>query len=214
MKNSNVNISQTLNDLLHKKGMRATDLARSLDINQSTVQRLLSGKTTHPKMDTLESIASFFKVSLEQLLGEETIPSLSNELNTSHYVPLLSWEDAINHKLDWDQIKNHQKVLVDIEVSSETYALRMQDASMAPIIPKGTLLIVDPSKKPIDRGFAIVQVDQKPEGICRQVFMDGVDIFLKPFSSELSDLPLRTLGSQDRILGVVVQVRWTYNEMG
>jgi len=58
--------------LMQREGIAdVAELARLANMNQPTLHRILSGEIKEPKSSTLQPLATFFRVSLGQLRGEE-----------------------------------------------------------------------------------------------------------------------------------------------
>ena len=70
-------VSNTLNFLLKREGMSEAALAKEVDIPRNTINRLAGGRTPDPRISTLETIANYFNVSLDQLIGKEPISDAS-----------------------------------------------------------------------------------------------------------------------------------------
>jgi transcriptional regulator with XRE-family HTH domain len=64
-------LSTILKRLLFKKDMKPVDLARELNMPQPTIHRLVTGKSTRPYKSSLEPIAKYFDVTVDQLIGED-----------------------------------------------------------------------------------------------------------------------------------------------
>lgn len=74
-------ISERWKNLLNKKGIKAAELAQILEINDSTISRILNG-TQIPNSVTLHKAAKYFNVSMEYLLtGENFCENANFDLN-------------------------------------------------------------------------------------------------------------------------------------
>lgn len=62
-----------LRRLAAAKGKKAIDVSREAFVPQSTVSRMMAGKIQHPAYDKLSSLAEYFGVSVDQLLGKEPL---------------------------------------------------------------------------------------------------------------------------------------------
>lgn len=70
----NTRIGKILNRLLEDKKVRVAELARRINLPQPTVHRIATGACEHPHLSSLEPIANFFAVTVDQLKGLEPIP--------------------------------------------------------------------------------------------------------------------------------------------
>lgn len=212
--NPDLNLSTILNLLLREKKIKPTELARHTKLPQPTVQRIVSGTTTHPHVTSLEPIAKYFSISVNQLLGLEPIPWLFNKeyLSTQvRRVPLISWGNVTSW-LDKDHTDTQENTIIsDGVVGKKTFALTVNDSSMEPVFSIGTKIIIDPEKTPKDRNFVIVKINDVNEVLLRQLIVDGADYFVKPLSKELMHSKLRKLSEPgNRLCGVLVQTRRDY----
>lgn len=101
----NTRIGQILNRLMTEKKIRVAELARRVNLPQPTVHRIATGACEHPHLSSLEPIASFFSISIDQLKGHEPI----QWLDRASKVPLLTWEDALHWPVNKD-FSVHDKI--------------------------------------------------------------------------------------------------------
>jgi SOS-response transcriptional repressor LexA len=213
----NNNLSRILNLLLGEKKIKPTELARLTNLPQPTIQRIVSGTTTRPHLSSLEPIAQFFSLSIDQLIGLEPIPWLENKTQASmqiKQVPIIDWSEVLPW-LDTQSNKytscRERAIISDINTSKKTFALTVKDSSMEPVFNIGTKIIIDPERELKDRCFLIIKFSDNNEAIFRQLVVDGNDYFVKPLSKELSDSKMRKITPRDsKICGILVQTRRDY----
>ena len=177
----NTRIGQILNRLMTEKKIRVAELARRVNLPQPTVHRIATGVCEHPHLSSLEPIAGFFSISIDQLKGHEPISWLDRVFK----VPLLAWEEAFNWPANKDEMKNRELILTDATVGKVGFALKIKDASMDPVFSKNTILITDPEKQAKDRSYVIAKLANYSEAIFRQLLIDAGDHYLKPLSQDL-----------------------------
>ena len=56
-----------IRELRKRRGMTQTELARRAGVKQGVISYIESGKTKHPRIDTLIAIAAVLGVSVEEL---------------------------------------------------------------------------------------------------------------------------------------------------
>jgi SOS-response transcriptional repressor LexA len=211
-------LNEVLNRLLFQKQIRVTELARKTGVSQPTLQRMVTGNSENPHVSSLKPIADYFNVTLKQLKGIDPIPWLypiTPEEAGWTRVPLLSAEEAVTCKkylTSKARVKTHEMVMTDVKVSQQAYALRMHDASMEPLFPKGTLLIMDANREPKDRSYVAVALRNYPHAIFRQLLIDGRHRYLKPLSPDFDQYKMKIVSEDDKILGVLLQARRNYEE--
>lgn len=212
-------ISRILKNLLFKKDLKTTQLARELNIPQQTLQRIVSGASPTPHLKTLKPIADFFNITVEQLKGEKPLPdSLSNtssmpKVRSAKAIPVIPWENIETYLKEPKAYESHNEIFVNQSSSNETtFAIILNDSSMEPYFPKGSYLILDPEKRFKDRSYVLVKIGESLTLIFRQLITDGEFNYLKPLNSDLGTFPMRQLKEMDRVLAVMVEFRY-YHEL-
>lgn len=202
----NTKIAQVLCRLMAEKKLRVAELARRVNLPQPTVHRIATGLCEHPHHSSLEPIAEYFSISVEQLKGHEPIQTIDKYTK----VALIDWEDL----LQWPKVKtgkDHEQMVTDAVVSSLAYAIKLKDASMDPVFPINTVLIADPKKTARDRSYVIAKLNTHAEPVFRQLLQDASDQYLKPLSPDLSQFKMLRLSKQDKIISTVVQAKRDYD---
>lgn len=201
-------LASILKKLLFKKDMRVTDLARELDIPQPTIHRLVAGKSTRPYKSSLEPIANYFSITVEQLLGDESLnDELSEQTNitptrSSASIPIYHWS-AI---LDLNGATPFQHIAAS-NASSKTFALVMPDTSMEPIFPEDAILIFDPEMPAKDRSYVLAFIHETKIPVFRQLLIDADHRYLKPLNPDLSAFKMRLLNKNDRVIASLIESR-------
>jgi len=182
-------LAENLRRLMTEFNLSETELSRRTGIGQPVIHRMSSGETDNPKVGTLSPIANLFNVSISQLVGDEVFPEyLPPKLPDSivqgwNEIPLLSIEDIILHPFPLDSANKFEKIYTDARYSNGTYAIRIQDSTMQPRFPEGTVVVIDPNHEPQDQDFAVVYIHGHRKATFKQVLLDGDDIYLKPLNS-------------------------------
>ena len=122
-------ISAILSHLIKKSGISEAALGREIDVPRATINRLVSGKTPDPRASTLKAIATYFNVTVDQLLGKQplfthTSPATRSDPYPS--IPLIDWNHAKNWKSALKRIKpdNHfDWILTDPNIDTGKFAL-------------------------------------------------------------------------------------------
>ncbi len=205
-------LSTILKTLMGSRKLSESELSRQTGIGQPVIHRMISGETGNPKIETLRPIASYFSISINQLIGDEPLPkesllgTITNKVRSWIQVPLLSWEEAASWpNLDDEQLE--RRVPTDIDVSDNAFALIIKDSTMLPRFPEGTLIVIDPSYQAADRDFAIVHIEGHKQVSFKQILIDGEETYLKPLND---DFKVQLLDKKHRFLGVMVQARIDY----
>lgn len=203
-------LSEVLRRLLFERNMKAVDLAREVNIPQPTIHRLITGKSTRPYASSLQPIADYFSITVEQLLGDAPLFDIAEKdkaptKNQIKKIPIISWQ-TITQLEEAKQASTHS-VSVTQDISSASFALIMPDSSMEPLFPRGTILIFNPELNPKDRCYALVKLHDKDIPIFRQLLIDMDHTYLKPLNPDLSSFQLRALSQEDVILACLHESR-------
>jgi transcriptional regulator with XRE-family HTH domain len=195
--------------------LSTSELARAVKLPQPTIHHILSGSTKNPRKKALEALSDYFSISVQQLIGEAELPSVIPETIKEDLhlktVPVIDW-----HVLkQWPQLGNEKRanakeVLLDKNVSPNSFAIVMTDSNMEPFFPKDSLLIFDHEKQPKDRDFVIVCESQSDDILFNRFFIDENESYLR---QELDDGNVRLIKlnqAKDKILGTLTEVRIQY----
>lgn len=211
--------SQILKRLMFHRGIRTTELARRIGLKQPTVHRIVEGVSPSPHHSSLSPLADFFNITVEQLRGDEPLPWSLYDTWGLHgqdlvAVPLISWEEA----LGWPDNAEHTKgrpesILMPHPVNPNVFALVMEDSSMSPQFPKGTVLVIDPSRNYKDRSYVLLGLKDHPRAVFRQLLFDARQYYLKCLSPDLDGVRAEPLKEDAKICGTLIQARLNYEEV-
>ncbi len=189
--------------------MSPADLARAVDLPTATISRLTTGKSTRPYRSSLEPIAKYFSIDVEQLLGEKPLESIANDLPsnfTVSYVPLVNWEQLEERNKD-----SHSCIPFVGKISKLGFATIMPDASMEPFIQIDSVLVFDPELNPKDRSYVLVKLHETNNYVFRQLLVDAEHKYLKPLHPDFSAFKMRLLSQDDEIVACLVEARYNIN---
>ncbi len=214
----NLTTSQILKRLMFHRGIRTTELARRIGLKQPTVHRIVEGVSPTPHQSSLVPLAEFFGITVEQLRGEEPLPWTLYDTWGLHGqdmapVPVITWEDAVS----WPQNPNqdqarHEPILMPRPVNENVFALVMEDSSMSPQFPKGTVLVIDPKKSYKDRSYVLIKMKDHTRAVFRQLLLDARQYYLKCLSPDLDGVRAEPLSEETQICGTLIQARLNYEE--
>lgn len=199
---------ENLQLLMHEHRINEAELARRTGIPQPTLHKILAGKTTDPRISTLQQLSSYFEISLDALYSYDVLQN-KKAVSTGKSIPIISWSDCTKANNpgqgltpnNWDEW-----VIVDKSKNEHSYAL-ISRACMEPHFPRGTTLIIDPTIKPSDGDLVIVQYPDTQDATLRELSLDGPDkLLLSPYKKSDPE----QLTDSIRILGTVVQSRFSY----
>lgn len=195
---------KNLRQLALSKKISDAELCRQTKIPPATLNKILSGKTTDPRISTLQILANYFDVSLDALLHDTPVSGQKTQS-----IPIISWGDCIKEKKFLEELSPSNWVnwlTIEYCGPNNIYGLTSKP-SMEPRFPKGTIFIVNAETKLRDGDFVVVKYKDAKEATLRKLSMDGPDILLLPVGPNAS--PER-LSSSMSIIGVVIESRFIH----
>ena len=187
-------VSTILRQLMDEAGIKEAELARQVNLPQTTINRVLLGGTADPRANTLKPIADYFGVTIGQLCGFESLSSyrIAGTLRPTTRsawvsIPIIEWDKVSSWKFDKKNITplTHKNwITSERDLSEEAFALYSL-ASMEPRFRKGSILIIDPQLEYKDGHFVVVALDGIHPTV-RRIVMDGSDVLLKAFDQSSS----------------------------
>ena len=205
-------LSSNLKKLLTDAKISENELARRTGISQQIINRILSGSNTNPKIATLAPLANYFMVSIGQLI-ESDLTSFETKLNSDHLgwreIPLIDIRAITQGTLNELLTMSNNKFMVDINSSSQTFAVKMSGCSMEPRFFDGTTLVFDAERQPITGDFVLL-CSSKEQARVMQFFEKNDVHFVKCLNPNCSDYELSILAKDVSILGTLIQSRTDY----
>ena len=203
-----ITISDVLLQLITDKGLTVTELARRTLLPQPTIHRITSGVHLRPHKRTLEVLANFFTISIDQLCGIEPLENKAVGAHNDNYqIPILEQAEIVSGKKT--NKKNCEYLFINKQVDANSFAIKMLDSSMEPLIFKGSTLIVDPAKKPQYHSLVVVRLHLCNELLVRQLVINGNSCYIRPLSQDFKKVEMVLLSKKDKILGTVIEVRFS-----
>ena len=97
-------------------------------------------------------------------------------------------------------------------VNENVFALVMEDSSMSPQFPKGTVLVIDPARYYKDRSYVLLRMKDHSRAVFRQLLLDARQYYLKCLSPDLDGVRAEPLKDDTQICGTLIQARLNYEE--
>jgi SOS-response transcriptional repressor LexA len=215
LKNTAKDISDRLNYLMAQTGVDGAQLSKATGVPVTTINRLRSGSAeNNPTLSTLSPLASYFSVSVSQLIGDEPLNDNHSPRNkhlnqTIQLFPILSWSECINFESFMATLTtdNWENWTVGESLSANSFALSTKP-SMEPRFPRGTVLFVNPDCKASDGNIVVVHYPNTQEATLRELSFDGPFSLLK--SINIGNSVPDNLTSEIKILGVVSRTVFSF----
>lgn len=198
-----------LQQLMRDRKVNEAELSRQTEIPQPTLHKILSGKTTDPRISTLKVLAEYFEVALDDLY-QENLGLTNKQLPKGISIPVISWADCLNAKNHINTLttNNCDKWIV-IESAEHEYVYGLvSKPCFEPFFPRGTVLVIDPEQKPQDGDLIVVHYPETNEATLRELSIDGPTQLLLPLNDAYD---ASKLDKSIKVLGVVMQSRFSYS---
>jgi len=198
---NNLLLAQTLTNLIDRENkLTPAALARALGIPTNKITRILNGDVTDPKASTLLQIASYFGISIEQLLGLDSIVR-EGEYEQQAATQML----AIYEFSKPDQVTKEWYRWAYNEIDGEYYVLAIDTDLYEPTFPQNSLLIVNPDIIPEDRSYVVVKGADSPQYCSiKKYVLEGDQIYLYPINPKL---PIEVFDKKLHVIaGVILEV--------
>ena len=207
IENARLVISKRIQRILDKHDMTQSDLAKILDVSESTVGKWILMKSI-PRMGVIQKLSDYFNVPKSYFLEESPtrhakgtrIPVLGR---VAAGIPI----EAITDIDDWEEIPE------SMAKSGEYFALRIKGESMSPKLQPGDIVIVK-KQNDVDTGDTAIVLLNGNDATVKQIKKTetgimlvglNVEVYQPHFYSnkEIEELPVK-------IIGKVVESRHTW----
>ncbi|HHF7375594.1 helix-turn-helix domain-containing protein [Legionella bozemanae] len=205
-----INISNVLSRLLKSHNMSESEFSRQSNIPRITISRLINRRTPDPRSSTLEAIAKFFNISLDQLLGKKplNLHSDTKKIDDISYIPILEWQDSSNWIDKYNNYLSSGRVVFVSGKKDSLFALKTSGDAMWPNFPENTILIIDPIKEVKNKSFVLAYIEKEKEILFRQIFIEGSYKILRAINSIFPPIQIE---NNDQIIGVIIETRHCYD---
>lgn len=205
---SSQRIARNIQAVMDKKEITTAALAQHLLLPYNTVNRIVTGTTTDPRISTLKLIADYLQVSLDELVyGSPSINMTSSQEGQPTSAPLFTWDQLT--ETQWQEKFTPKTwsnwipipMMVPDKLSPYAFALEAK-RTMQPRFPLGTVLIVDPAESPRDGDLVIIRMSDTGEISVKELVIDPPSWQLKPVVSESATINFEK--NQHEVIGVIV----------
>jgi transcriptional regulator with XRE-family HTH domain len=189
-------LSKNIKQLLSIYNITISDLSRLTKTPRSTINRLINDEATDPRISTLKSIASYFNISVEDLLSEDYIKETIYN-NNSH--TLLDITNLLNSNSESNSISEN---ILKLTSDQKTLYLTLDNDSMSPMFEPNNVLVFDCKGELSNRDFTLAYINKYKNVVFRQLLVEGQNKLLKSINH---DFPIIHLHSDDILLAKLVK---------
>lgn len=215
------NISSNLMRLLNENNMTRTDLAKILNVSESTVGKWILKKSV-PRMGVIEDIADYFNVNKSDILEYKyPLPTtdyksvVAEDSYKYKYFPVSVSAGALENiesQMDYTPVVLPDEILGKYAGNKNIIILKVNGESMNNIIPDGSYIVVDTSKKhAIDiKNRDIVVIAENGSYTVKRYINDKINkrFIFKSDSSDDTYLPIEisySKASEIELIGRVIK---------
>lgn len=206
-----MNFKTRLKQLRNERGISQRQLAEFLKVAPSTISMYENGQR-EPNFEVLESLADFFNVDLNYLLGKTNKTTkiiLDSESSKGIKIPVLGTVPAGIPVTAVEDILDYEEIPKSWENQGEFFGLKIKGDSMYPTLENGDVVIVR-KQSTADNGDTVVVMVNGDDATCKRYERSDAGIMLIPNNNvyapafytneEIETLPLT-------IIGKVVELR-------
>lgn len=208
MDGNSLTISEVIKKLLHIANITEAELARRTSMPTATLNKLKTGAIDDPRISTLKTIAEYFNITVDQLIGEQSVPNVFIT-DSSIKIPLFNLNELINfNKNHLSKYDNQEYIKINSSIDNyitnnhnKLFATKVSGESMHPQFEDKTIIVCSSEKKAKNRDFVVAYIKKINSIIFRQFFLDSQVIILKSING---DFPIITLSDDDYIIGTII----------
>jgi transcriptional regulator with XRE-family HTH domain len=203
-------LSENIKKLMAIRGVTLSDLSKEFKVSLSTLHRIVEGITKRPKYSIIVKIATFFNITINELIGENEIEwgKVGGLLNTifieGQKIPLCLWKVGRNKELY--EAAKCENILITSPKDKKNFALKIKDTLISSLFPKGSILVCNPTIIPSNNSYVVALVAHSATMILRKLLIKSNGYYLAPVNSTLD---LYKLEEEDEIVACVTQVSFS-----
>ncbi len=205
------NINTVIELLINNSGLSECELSRRINITVATLNKIKTGLISNPTAKTLERIAQYFGITIDQLMGLSPLETyFSNNLCSVPFIEINYLPDLINSSLNFTNHKEWKRIEVNDNIKNHNlFATTSLGDAMYPLLDSQTIVIIDKDYEIKNKAFVLVHLYDSNEFIIRRLLIDGSFRILKPLNNSF---PTITLTNEDEIIGSIVSTIKDYSK--
>jgi transcriptional regulator with XRE-family HTH domain len=190
MKNTDDLLGLRLRQLMEHHGLVEAELSRRSGIPMITISRLKTGHTDDPRLSTLQKLASFFCISLSQLVGEEPLLlEAQREQRRQVRIPLFygdQWKIWTHEGIAENCSFDIQWIYTDQLPSNKGFAIQIDSDNYGAIFPKGSTIFIDADTASVSPCYVLVtNTEKKDFFIAQKTQMMFAEYLVHPLNTTL-----------------------------
>lgn len=196
-------LAHNLNELITLHRITEQELARAVDLPYNSIRRICTQETKDPRASTLQLIANYFRITIDNLLNGDISPNVLNHVVT-RYIPIIGWDKvtSISTVTSFHEITTKWLPLAideKLKLSDHAFALESRP-SIHEKYPPGTSFVIDPELRAIDGDMVLVQLNENDEVTLKIYCNDPPEKKLRSVINKSETINFNC--EKDKILGV------------
>ncbi|MEA0553539.1 XRE family transcriptional regulator [Lysinibacillus irui] len=170
--------SKNLKLQLEKKGLNQTDMARELNIPETTVSNWMKA-STYPRHDKIQLMADYFNIRRSDLTEEQPTNLIEVQPNFVK-IPILGVIACGEPIIAQQNVEGYMYEFSELLPTGNIFALVAKGDSMEPTIPNGSKVLIREQSEVEYGEIAAVLVNGDTEATLKRVKKQGDTILLMP----------------------------------
>lgn len=211
-------LADNIRTLMETHGLNKADLSKETGIPSATIGYIVDGATFNPRIATLLTIANYFQVTLDYLVGspcklsEKSINSTpitqvavpESEDGVSK-VPVLEWKDVrywLKHRFDFLKNATPEWIATTLDLSEEAFALVIPYQTQG-VFPKKSIIIADPAVEYRSADYVLGSI-RGGIPIIKKIFREHDKMYLNSVGVSLAS---EEVNDENRVVAKIVECR-------
>lgn len=195
-------LANNLQSLLNSRGITQTDMARDLDLKETTVSSWMNAKK-YPRIDSIQLMADYFNVPRSRITEE--IPNNMKKVTEMVRIPVLGKVACGDPILAEENIEEYKERPADNLPGGTLFYLTASGTSMEPRIPDGSLVLCRKQEDVESGEIAAVLVSGNEEATLKRIRKVNDMVILEPINSIYEPYYI-TKDNPGRIIGKAIEV--------
>ncbi len=199
-------ISRNINLLMEHFAIRnESQLAKLVGMPQTTVNKLITGISSDPRISTLIPIIKHFKISLDTLLSDDPVfEKTSVQQSSDLLVPIVTLEELSDIHVNLHALKSEnwpQWYSIPKQNSHNYYAVHVSPKELLPPFQDASILIAKNESKLPQSGYCLIKHQRSNIISLKRVFFDDGRQWLLALEPGLP--PIEFNHRQSKSLGII-----------
>lgn len=209
---------EILTKLMKECYLDDASLSKKVDIPVPTIARLRNSSNSNPTISTLAPLASFFNISIDQLIGRSELPSTRvpgtyNEVTqVSTFLPVIPWNEIQLFLSNKSAIKHNfiRWAPTELKVQDNSFFTKVITDSFGFTLKKNSFLLITNDCNYKDGDLVILKKKNKEIIVPQQIVCDSDITYIKSTNPEIKGTKILT--NDYEVLGKILEVRFNLSE--